>query len=112
MLRKLRSIMHPMVTRYGERIGETVMGLTQYPEGARLQELADALDAPLSSAQRAIGSLLPRISRRALAKLAADHGLARVVVFGSSARQDFRPDSDVDVMIEPMSGTRPRLSPI
>ncbi|MGH2427346.1 MAG: nucleotidyltransferase family protein [Candidatus Limnocylindria bacterium] len=250
-----------MVTSYGERIGEAVMVLTQHPEGIRLQGVADALDAPLSSAQRAIGSLLedglvvtsrerppryasnpahpaidalvefslraapveramdvvlqanravqfagrdadgylvvlspfaeaadvarltltltrinrsrpdaiafelleredvrsallespalrerglrmtevkgsamrsfrdphqhgsfdairlgrlhpslPRLSRRALANLAVDHGLARVVAFGSSVRQDFRPDSDVDVMIEPMPGTRPRIS--
>lgn len=53
---------------------------------------------------------LPRVPQRALAKLAADHGLARVVAFGSSVRQDFRPDSDVDVMIEPMPGSRPRIS--
>lgn len=250
-----------MVTTYGERTGEAVMVLTQHPEGSRLQEVADALNAPLSSAQRAIGSLLesgmvvtngerplrytgnpehpaadalvelslrtapveramdvvlranravqfagldadgylvvlspfaeavdvarltstltrinrsrvdaiafeileredvrrallesptlrerglrmtevkgsairtfrdphqhgsfdatrlgrlhpslPRVSRQALTKLATDHGLARVIAFGSSVRQDFRPDSDVDIMIETMPGSRPRIS--
>lgn len=250
-----------MVSTYGERTGESVMALAQYPAGMRLREMADAIDAPLSSAQRAIGSLiedglvvasaerppryatntehpagdafvefslraasveramdvvlranravqfagrdadgylvvlspfaepadvarlgstlerinrsrsdsavfeimergdvkqalleslelrerglrmtevkgsavrafrnphehgsfdaqslgrlhpsLPRVSRRILEQLATEHGLARVRAFGSSVRADFRPDSDVDVMIEPAPGSRVGLS--
>jgi hypothetical protein len=39
-------------------------------------------------------------------RLAQTHGLARVTVFGSAVRADFRPDSDVDVLIEPKEGVR------
>ncbi len=53
---------------------------------------------------------LPRVSRRSLRQLADEHGLARVRAFGSSVREDFRPDSDVDVMIEPTPGSPLRLS--
>ncbi|MDP3984644.1 MAG: nucleotidyltransferase domain-containing protein [Acidimicrobiia bacterium] len=250
-----------MATTYGERIGDSIIALAQRPEGMRLREVADALDAPLSSAQRAIGSLiedelvlasaeqppryatntehpavdalvefslraasveramdvvlrvnravqfagsdadgylvvlspfaepadvarlgsslerinrlrpdsvpfeivergdlkrallesltlrerglrmtavkgsaarvfrnphehgsfgaprlgrlhpsLPGVSRRTLQQLAEEHGLARVRAFGSAVRGDFRPDSDIDLMIEPAPGTRLRLS--
>ena len=32
-------------------------------------------------------------------------GVAELGVFGSVLREDFRPDSDVDVLIQPMAGT-------
>jgi len=47
-----------MATTYGDRTGESVMALAQHPAGMQLRELADALRAPLSSAQRAMGSLI------------------------------------------------------
>ena len=250
-----------MATTYGERIGDSIIALAQRPEGMRLREVADGLDAPLSSAQRAIGSLiedelvlasaerqpryaintehpavdalvefslraasveramdvvlranravqfagsdadgylvvlspfaepadvarlsstlerinrlrpdsvpfeivergdlkralleslslrerglrmtavkgsaarafrnphehcsfdaprlgrlhpsLPRVSRRSLQQLATEHGLARVRAFGSAVREDFRPDSDIDLMVEPAPGSRLRIS--
>jgi len=40
-------------------------------------------------------------SRRALAQIARAHGLRRIRLFGSAARGDARPDSDVDVLVEP-----------
>jgi predicted nucleotidyltransferase len=57
---------------------------------------------------RRLGGLHPslrRPSRRSLAELARRHRLARVLVFGSAVREDFRPDSDIDVLIEPQPGT-------
>ncbi len=48
---------------------------------------------------------LPRLSRRALQRLAREHGLARLALFGSAVRSDFRPDSDVDVLIRRRRGT-------
>lgn len=56
-----------------------------------------------------LGRLHPRLrrpSRRALVTLARRHHLARLVVFGSAVRTDFRDHSDVDVLIEPRAGTR------
>lgn len=61
-----------------------------------------------SLAGRRLGRLHPSLrgpSRRSLAAMARRHKLALVLVFGSAVREDFRPDSDVDVLIEPKPGT-------
>ncbi len=42
-------------------------------------------------------------------RLARAHGLAAVHLFGSAVRSDFRPDSDVDVLIQYRAGVRPSL---
>ena len=38
--------------------------------------------------------------RRERARLFAKYGLKSMAVFGSATRDDFRPDSDVDIMVE------------
>ncbi len=43
-------------------------------------------------------------SGRRLRALARRHALRRVVAFGSATRADFRPDSDLDLMVEPAPG--------
>lgn len=43
---------------YGERPIEAAIALTQRPEGMTLVDLATAIDAPLTSAQRAVSSLI------------------------------------------------------
>src|SRR5487761_2290152 len=45
-------------------------------------------------------------SARRLHALARRHGLRRVVAFGSATRTDFRPDSDLDLLVEPIPGQR------
>lgn len=45
-------------------------------------------------------------SDRRLRDLAHRHGLRRVVAFGSAIRADFRPDSDLDLLVEPIPGHR------
>lgn len=45
-------------------------------------------------------------SDRRLRALARRHGLRRVVAFGSATRADFRPDSDLDLLVEPLPGHR------
>jgi len=45
-------------------------------------------------------------SGRRLRALARRHGLRRVVAFGSATRADFRPDSDLDLLVEPAPGHR------
>ncbi len=47
---------------------------------------------------------LPRLSRRVLQGLARVHGIARLALFGSAVRSDFRPDSDVDVLVRHRPG--------
>jgi predicted nucleotidyltransferase len=43
-------------------------------------------------------------SDRRVRALARRHGLRRVVAFGSATRADFRPDSDLDLLVEPAPG--------
>ena len=40
------------------------------------------------------------VSRDALASFCLEHGIKRLAVFGSALRDDFTPDSDVDVLVE------------
>ena len=40
------------------------------------------------------------VSRDALASFCREHGIKRLAVFGSALRDDFTPDSDVDVLVE------------
>lgn len=50
----------------------------------------------------------PRINipPRPLADLCRRHGIARLSLFGSVLREDFGPDSDVDILIEFLPGVR------
>jgi hypothetical protein len=52
---------------------------------------------------------LVRPSRSLGARLARAHGLAALELFGSAVRSDFRPDSDVDVLVRYRPGVRPSL---
>jgi len=49
---------------------------------------------------------LARVSHRALGAIARSNRLRRIDLFGSAVRADFRPDSDVDVLIEPRPDAR------
>ena len=40
------------------------------------------------------------VPRDALAVFCREHGITRLAVFGSALRDDFGPDSDVDVLVE------------
>ena len=40
------------------------------------------------------------VLRRERARLFAKYGLKSMAVFGSATRDDFRPDSDVDIMVD------------
>ncbi len=43
-------------------------------------------------------------SARRLRRLARAYGLRRILAFGSATRADFRPDSDIDLLVEPKPG--------
>jgi predicted nucleotidyltransferase len=65
-----------------------------------------------SSDSPALGRLHPAIghpSRSALTRVARRFGLAEVRVFGSAVHADFRPDSDIDVMVRRRRGVRRTL---
>jgi predicted nucleotidyltransferase len=52
---------------------------------------------------------LPTPSRRRLRELARRYRLRRILAFGSATRADFRPDSDLDLLVEPLAGHAPGL---
>lgn len=59
-----------------------------------------------------LGRLHPAInrpSRSALARIARRFGLSEMRVFGSAVHADFRPDSDIDVMVRRKRGVRRTL---
>ena len=49
------------------------------------------------------------IDRETLAEFCRKHDIKRLAIFGSALRDDFRPDSDVDVLVEFESGHVPGL---
>ncbi|MCY3655937.1 MAG: nucleotidyltransferase family protein [Chloroflexota bacterium] len=49
------------------------------------------------------------VSPDALADFCTDRGIRRLAVFGSALRDDFGPDSDVDVLVEFEPGRTPGL---
>lgn len=53
----------------------------------------------------------PRVSidRETLAEFCRKHYIKRLAIFGSALRDDFRPDSDVDVLVEFQPGHVPGL---
>lgn len=40
------------------------------------------------------------VSKIALAAFCQEHGIRRLVIFGSALREDFGPESDIDVLVE------------
>lgn len=54
---------------------------------------------------------MPRltIDEERVAKFCREHGIRRLALFGSALRPDFRPDSDVDVLVEFAPGSAPGL---
>lgn len=57
------------------------------------------------SRRQAVGSLSASVSRPGLASLARRYALRRIRVFGSVARGEEGPSSDVDVLVEPSPGS-------
>lgn len=50
------------------------------------------------------------IDREALAAFCRRHGIRRLAVFGSALRDDFGPESDIDVLVEFEAGRTPGLA--
>ena len=49
------------------------------------------------------------VSRDALADFCMERGIRRLAVFGSALREDFGPDSDIDLLVEFEPGRTPGL---
>lgn len=50
--------------------------------------------------------LLEAIDRDQLAEFCREHGIARLSLFGSAARDQLGPDSDIDVLVQFVTGRR------
>ena len=50
-----------------------------------------------------------KLPNRKIAGFCRRHNIRRLAVFGSALREDFRPDSDLDVLVEFESGLTPGL---
>jgi len=86
-----------------------------YPVGAS-SDLVFATDADLVAelqrrltepGRRVSAAEILSVDREALAELCRRHHITRLSLFGSVLRDDFRPDSDVDVMVEFEEGKTP-----
>jgi predicted nucleotidyltransferase len=55
-----------------------------------------------------MATLQVSISRESLASFCVKHHIRKLSLFGSVLRDDFRPDSDVDVLVEFEVGFEPR----
>ncbi len=53
---------------------------------------------------------LDQIPREAIAEFCRRHRIARLAIFGSALRDDFTPDSDVDLLVEFDLGHAPGLA--
>lgn len=54
-------------------------------------------------------AMKPRINKQRLARLCRRHGIRRLALFGSILRDDFGPNSDVDVLVDPDPGRLVKL---
>jgi len=53
-----------------------------------------------------VNDLLQTIDHERLAKLCRRHGIARLALFGSAARGELGPESDLDLLVEFVAGQR------
>lgn len=79
--------------------------LREASDVALLAELQRRLGAPPGTADPAVADALPGQARigfhpAKIAELCRRHHIRRLSLFGSVLRDDFRPDSDVDVLVE------------
>ena len=49
------------------------------------------------------------VSKTALAAFCQENGIRRLAIFGSALREDFGPESDIDLLVEFQPGAHPRL---
>jgi predicted nucleotidyltransferase len=75
-------------------------------ERLEIRSSRSSLAAPLTSIRGQIGARAKtlRRHRRQLLEAARSHGVARVHVFGSTARGEEEPGSDVDLLVELAAG--------
>lgn len=99
-LARLRRILAPramVADGMSQRLIAEQLGISQ-PAVSQQLKAAQLLDG--ASAEALVQAAAP-----VLKALAADRGYTRLAVFGSVARRETRPDSDVDLVVEAPPGT-------
>jgi uncharacterized protein len=120
ILREARRRAGMSQTDLADRAGVVQSVISAYESGCRqpalstLQRLVDATGYELTIGIRRQDRRLRKLSgpvgrrvrqhRHALVTIAAEHGISNLRVFGSVARGDDRPDSDVDLMADLPAG--------
>jgi predicted nucleotidyltransferase/DNA-binding XRE family transcriptional regulator len=120
LLREARRRAHLTQTQLADRAGTTQSVVSAYEAGRRQPSLSTLrtliaatgyeLDLHLRATPRRLDALTGPIgkrvrhNRRRLLDLAAAHGIRRLTVFGSVARGEDRPDSDLDLAADLPAG--------
>src|SRR5258708_37803007 len=81
--------------------------MTVGPAGSGPGRYANLLMVDVWSIIASMNERMANLSREALARFCRSHHIQRMSVFGSILRDDFRPDSDVDVLVEFGPGRTP-----
>jgi uncharacterized protein len=112
LIRTSRRDAHLTQTELAERAGTSQSAVARYERGSSIPNLATlerlldvcgrrlVVSAEPRSASQAETVAELRKHRRALIELARRHGAHNPRLFGSIARGDDRPDSDVDILVE------------
>ncbi len=109
------------LTEHGERLrrdyGNVDVSALREHVRKRVPSLIDALSAALNDAEAAgpasrplrVGSRI-EAPKEKIAELCRKHRIRRLAFFGSVLRQDFSPESDIDVLVEFEPGQTPGLA--
>ena len=76
---------------------------------AGAQAAATVLHSPQAAYVVPAAGSLPMLPKRALAAICRRYGVKKLSLFGSAARGELRPDSDVDLLVEFKPGEGPSL---
>jgi predicted nucleotidyltransferase len=97
---ELRLALHERANREGITVSELARGILFDAVGERRQRATGHPDERLTGP---LGRRL-RARRHAVLEIASAHGISNVRVFGSVARGEERPDSDVDLLVDLPAG--------
>ncbi|MDO8466259.1 MAG: nucleotidyltransferase domain-containing protein [Gallionella sp.] len=110
---------HPAHLTMGTTVEDIQRRRTLREQISRVRSLKGDIDQALPLREprgprraKPLGHVHPALtepSRRAKQRLARAYGLDEISLFGSATRRDFRPDSDVDVLVHFRGGAAPTL---
>jgi len=96
-LRRLLAVRAMAATGMSQRMMAEALGISQPAVSQQLKLAAGLKDVH--------PQVLLEAASPILRALAAEHGYTRLAVFGSVARQQARPDSDIDLVVQAPEGT-------